>query len=1583
MPFTKENFVDGLRDLKASGTDGFEGLIARLIERLTERHFHLATSGYQEGRDISSSALNSNSIAVECKRYGASNLNVRDLQGGLTQALENILDLDIWVLVASRDVQSQADEALRQQANREGILYFAISTDDGTPSSLEILCANSIDVVSDYLGESSQLYEFNSYLQDIYNQEIFQEKVYQLRNQFLSPLVGYENWRIEQTRHFLDSLSSESKSRIEFGQPLNVNSQNVNLVNRNEAWVQLNHWIEDWGQTHKQMALLGEEGDGKTWCIASWLSYKARENSYFPPVVFLSSEKINSNEPIDLVSSYIERKNQSFNQNFNQRGWKNRINRWLNRKHNDFPLLILVLDGINERRKHQWWRRLIEKLNDKSWIKNIAILINCRKAYWQRYFSGLHYLQVSEYVLPPYSDEELAQALSFHELALHDVGEDLLHLVRKPRYFDLMIKYRERIEESGDVTIARLIYEDWQDRYQRKNLEMENQSFQEVIGNLAEKYRDENRYIRSQDVISDTLISFSDKGIVLEELSTGGILQRGISGRYFVNEHYLVYGLGLLLVDELWLYSELTEDQYSNVVAGWLEPHSEMDIKASICGFAVLHSLSLMEYPSSAKVALLNTWVNIKNPKESVAKDFISYLPVDPNSYISLSEIVWTDSIENQWAQDLLMQAFLRWKDNRKVRAELQTAFERWLGFINIYGLSSQRRVPPILGETIEDTQFQFAESIEVARNLRQEINERIGMDLEVGEQFELGVYKFTTVEDEGLLRLARVALAIISHLPRSTFMSAIVAGLLAEEFMGVKSKGNLTSWIIHTAEEPLWLLVEHEINKLLALDNPAAYRAAYRLLELEGSNLACEKQQTLPENSSSVDPFYAQIREDPCRWRFRWSKSDCEQCLLREDLHPGHLAEQLKWHAADPALDVPENLWERLAGLVMTINVDEVLIAMGPTAEDIKLENYEIALCAYAPNFIAWLVKQIFKQIGSREGMALRQLSIQLKEYSLIFQSEEYIQIFYAWQNLLELSDFWEDAEELAESFLFKEVLKILDANNQLKELLKRSDVCTDLIACEGLFLPIHDWEFISDLLSSSLTLRGIQRVTWFLSSNPAAIPIEFIRDQLIPLVQHEDGLVRSSILRILHSLGDPELARHVIEHEWIQSGNNSYVENLWGSLLVGRYAAAQSLELIKGRVSHICYGYSIQYQAIFNDVLDELTDELDHLIETIRTYSPDINFDSPFISIKSSADREKDLLMTHLKYPSNKPQAPILKFTDKYSTWGGLVGEEPQGPLPFFENSQQRDQRSDANRQILEVIEQHSESGNVWFSERIYPEALEKIILRDPGRLERWITPILSGQDSSHYLNLASSFYSSVCEALFNLGYEEEALELYKKLKSPDAFVQVRDQYTDIELIDYAFFRSQPSETIKSEWRSQLQTVKTDADFLQIVTLAWYGSGQDWLWSEVNVYLESSAMIDKIRAGMMLAFMPNDRSLEILGSYIEPQLESWIKRFLIRARELWERHTSSRHWFQEFLQADEDLQAWTSFRLFLSCVDSRFWHWLPSLESYLHDKPRKYEFFQSNIDTIKNRIRKNEKPLREHYFGHKVLQGEVWPWL
>ena len=1574
MPFSKEQFSAFLKSLNASGPEGFEGLIAKALEKLTGQTFHLAKSGSQRGRDISSNSLRGNVIAVECKRYASTTeLNLRDLKGGLQEAEESIPDLDVWVLVTSRDVVSQVDESLRSQANEAGILYFSISDNEGI-SILDLLCANAIDVVLRYSARPEERSEIKRYLEDIAGADAFSIEIGKLRDQFVSPLIGYESWKLDQNQKLINCLKSASVSRSEFGQSIHV-SDNARLVRREEAYQRLDEWMEQWHEndTPSPMFVVGEEGDGKTWCTVSWLSEKIVSEPSFPPVLFLSSEMVNSNEPLDLIAHVVEKKQGVFGAD----GWGKRIKRWVNNHHDTRPSILLVLDGINERRKSLWWRVLLEKLSGVGEHEGIATLVTCRQEYWRRYFEPLSSLQLQSCAVSAYNDEELSEALAFHNLQISDISSELLTLVRKPRYFDLMVKYREKIEESGDITAARLIYEDWRDRYERNQAcPIDDEDFRRIICELAEKYRAENQYLRPSDI--ETLSIIDNGSDVLAELSSGGILRSpNSSGKYRVDLKFLVYGFGLLLVDELESFSESTGEEISNAIASWLEPHPEMDIKASICGFASLHALSLKNYPRKVKVVLLNAWLGSRNPDRDIEKDVIAYLPLDLEVYFDLSEMIWSDLDDNPWGQQLLMRAFLRWDESSVVQDFLQSRFERWLGFIPIYGHPNQRRDASNLGQNNRQNL------------LHEEINDRLGSPLEVNGQVGIGGYIFTGIEDDGLLRLGRVALAIISHLPRERFVRAIAIGLFAETLIDYPFKDTIVSWVLCSSSDSLWSQIQNEADCLANCGNASAIDAAYRLLGYEGSRLAIEKQHALDANAARPDPYFEQMRSNPCRYRMRWSREVCESCLLLPDLNIDNLAEQLKWFSIDPEFEIPNRFLSGLSSVTESINVNEVMIAMMSTSADHSFQTYEPVLCAYVPESAVSLTREVFRQAETREELPLRQLSVHISEHSLLLRDEEGDSIANAWRRMVDDTETWTELEITTECFLFKAVLvNTNDAYEQLQLSIERPEPCLDLIAYEDIFLPLPDWERLRFILESSADTKQTQRVLFFIASNAKAVPKDILETAILPLFEENDSITRACVLKLLY-LSDyvGEISSDIIG-EWCWSIDHSYQENYWGSVLLSVHGTHLQFSSVSSRVHPRYLDYALISRELNDDEILSYSQDISRWLEKIKVEYSDIPFNGHLLTIIGDFSSSQDFPMPRMLHSYDAGNEQSVIFADKYSSWGGESADENASLANLMDENHFENRRKANSQQMLDVIDEQSQSGNMWFDKRFDPALLQIILERDPSLSEQWLE-YLNGEHKVKYLRLGGSFYASLCEAMFALGLHDKAVDIYKQVQSSVPSVRVQNAQSSINLLEYALFKAEANLSIQALWKDCLFNAKTNTYIIKIASLAWYGSGQDWLWQTIEDELDLSATLGKMRAGMLLSCIPSVDAFDRINLLCEESHEdSWLRNYFEKNKEFWQRNSWARHWFEDFWNATNDEQAWASFRLFLSCVDSRFWFWKDEIEletasADINTRKRRQIFYEGNVSAVKNRIKKNEKNLRKTYLRHKILKDEAWPWM
>lgn len=1556
----ESELIKTLRQLDPTGKEGFEGLVADLLEALTGHRFRLARSGSQAGRDLS--ARYANVVAVECKRYGSDTaLNERELQGELVQAVMSMSDLDLWVLVTSREVPSQLHLALHSQAECRNVKFLSISLGDGEPSSLEALCAQSLETVVSYVAPEAtpqQRERLVQSLEEIADHPNFTRVVDSLRDKFTSPLIGYDSWRSKQNQWFDSYLASERESRAHFGQPLNIRGTGAMLVCRQSAWAELDEWFSSWKDTHETFVVLGEEGDGKTWAVASWLSRNVQEEDSFPAVVFMSSAGVDSNEPLTLLSQVTSRRLRKLR----TEDWAQRLARWTEESESSAPRVLLVLDGINERNRPTWWRELIERLAGSPWRVSVAVLITCRTEYWEKYFGALRHIETATYTLPPYDDGELDVALGYHDLSRSDISDELLPLIRKPRYFDLMVLHRERMAESGDVTSARLIYEDWRDRLQRKRFELDEDAFEALLTKLATRYLDGQQNLEERDIDALLPSYFKDKRAIIEELRTGGVLITE-DGHLRVDESRLVYGFGLLLVDQMREAAATTDDpDWAEVIAEWLEPQAEMDIKAQICEFAAIHSLNLPGLPGEAKVALLNSWVSSHNPGEEAAENLVAYFPIDPSCYTDLAEVVWSDVSENPWAQELLVQSFLRWRGHPEITSQLRSAFERWLGFVHLYGSPYQR------GETEED-----------AQKLRERICDRAGRDLEPGP-FEFADRSLIAIDDDGLLRLGRAALAVISHIPREPFVQSIATGCVAEAIMGSPEKYDLFRWIMSTAPHSAWAEVNQEVKQLLEIDHIVIKRAAYRLLSFEGSENARELRNAFPDDLFPRSPLHRRYEEDPCTFGFPWRAEICEGCAQRDDLSPRRIARGLKRECRNPNLSIPDDLGTRLEPLVEDIDPDSVWSLIGPTRDDITLEEYEPCLCAYAPRTIANLVRRIVRQADQRDGMHLRQLAWHIKEHSLVLEEAEVDSIYRAWNRLSQAAPDWIKTQRDAEEFLFGPVLRELTARQQFTHLLERPDDTRDWTKWQSHFLPLNDWQVVREELGSRQSTKRRRRVFWFLSANPQTIPEDLILGELLPFLNHDDSIIRSSLFKIMHMIESKECIAALLGSQWSWDSSFCDRENRWGSLLLCEHGGSLSYSELRDRIHPVYLGYAVKCRGSRDEEVNRYAEDLDHIWSRIGIEVPDLPVDFPPVDIEAGEDVKSP---TYRKL-SSVTLSKSVTFRSRRYTWGGTSEEDPKKLFREWEMTDE--QRAKMAKTAQQAVEEQVEAGNVWFAQRFRPHTLERVLERRRDLASKWVDFALAdSSDSISRIRRARSFYDSLCAMLLKQE-PSTGIRLYERLVEVDGGVTVRDSQSKIPLLDYALFEAPSMDIVYPAWKSRLETCTTDKDLMRVTIVAQLGNGQDWLQSYINQRIASSAPLERSRAFTLMGFVETQGTFDRLVQLADTEPDTWVGNLLEKSLDRWQTNAWAKHWFERFLTTGDDTNAWAAFRLFLHCVDGRFWLWQREARASAEDRrqlARRIAFLKDNSHTIENRIRKNEKPLSKHLFGQKAMADQVWPWM
>ncbi len=1559
----KMALTDYIRRLGATGAKGFEGLIASLLGTLTGRHFYLASSGRQSGRDMASERHGGSVIAVECKRYGDSTeLNERELLGELTQARVSIPDLDLWILVTSRDVSDQIYDSLYQAALPFGIEIRTISNGDASPSSFETLLAISRETVIGFLEPvlaQNEKEDLAAKIDAIRSHADFAKSVSLLEEQFSTQSLGYDQWRTQQNKWLLNRFRS-ADTQGAFGQPINFGASGIKLVERKAARKTLDEWWNNWPKHRQHFALLGEEGDGKTWAVASWIGARILAADQTPPVVFVTSQRASSNDPSELLAKTIANQLVSEGEEF----WENRISRWFRRLADEHPVLLLVLDGINERYQQGWWRKLLDQLQDEPWRDRISILITCRANYWKDHFENLRTLPVQTWTLPSFDDSELQTALKGQRLSLKDIREDLLPLIRKPRLFDLVVKLHESMAKSGDITPARLIYEDWRDKWERKStIPLDPTEFQQLIQELAARSREGLNNIRLSDV-SQLLSPLGNVSATLNELCSSGIFkQRG--NQFEVDEPRLVLGFGLLLADEIKKASGNTEKVLADVVEKWLEPHKQMDIKTRICGYAAYHALVKQDFPNAARVVLLKAWLRTHTPGQRAEEDFQAYLPLSPEAYIALAEVVWSDTNEHPWVQELIMQAFLRWRDAGSVIPAFRSAFQRWFGFVHPDGYPLQRGPD--------------RKNIE---NIRTEIASRVGRSLTPGPIKFCG-HSLTVVDDDGLLRLGRVALAVISHLPRKAYIHAITTACVADVIMGYPNKGELIGWVLQSSPENLWNEIESEVDALLAHDHVIAKQAAHRLLSYEGGPEANQRKQTLPKDLFPPIVLWENYKKDPCASGFAWRREHCEECVRRKDLSLRFVAHQINKFSIDPKLRVPPEFVDGLRSLVDTIQVDLVWSSFSVTMADHEVDEIEQAMCAFAPQKFADVVRRIFRTCGDREDGALRRISFQLVEHYPIFLAKERGIIQNSWEKLRSKLQGASEPAETAECFFFANVLRAMNSSDQLKHLLERPHNAADLLAFESTFKTSPAWEEVRSGLADVSDAVSIRRVLWFITGHPETIPEDII-EQIKGLIGHDDGGVRTAVLEGLYAAKRTSGMEVVVASAWSWDAGQQDYENHWGSLILCEAGGGIPYRELRSRIHPVYLGYAICQRGRHKNEVRQFAEDLHQIWSRIAGTAPDLPPDFPQSEVLSSPIA--DVRSVQWIGLSHSQFSRSVNFVSREAFWGGKSQLSRENIEALFNPTASVERERSLIDIAREATREQTEAGNFWFAHQFSTDALDDVIVERPDLVEQWLKPILQEErNATRLLALGRSFYEALVEVLLDRMPEKGVL-LYRKLNANTNAMHFLTAGTRIPLIDYALFRSSPVDVVLDAWNGRLKRCKTDRELLEIGILAQEGKAVPWLWSQINRGLKSSVPIDQGRAIMLLAFIDTDEARELLQRRLSPDPQAWVDHVVAEAWSLWQRNGWAKHWFCRFLTIADDTESWAAFRLFLKCVDSRFWIWQKKLKK--DNEPdstngKRWSFVADNLQNVANNVEKNEESIRERFLGQKILSGQVWPWI
>jgi hypothetical protein len=1593
-----DNFLHHHR-LGNSGVSGFEGLVAVLFQQATGQEFRLSSSGRQSGGDAATESGYANRIKIEAKHYlQKTALDLRELIAEIEEATEADPALDIWVLATSRSVSDQTSNSLDKQAESHGVEVVLLDLGINGLPRLAVLMAAFPSVVLEWADRHQLQYnanELQSALLAISSALDFESAKTRLLGK-LAGSIGYDSARRRIHNRLLATLGDDKDARSAFRQSLGIRTSDAQVIRRSELTRQLDQWwdIVDFPQP---VVALGEEGTGKTWAIFDWAIGRI-ERGDMPIVLPFAAvaEELSNSEPIERLLPRLLARWTSI---LDETRWRRRLHRWLNAEATDRPVMLLIVDGLNERAAAEW-PSFFTTLLSAPWRDKIAILATDRPHHWRARCARAGLATFREITVGHYSDAELDHALSASHISHHQIPHDLLELISTPRYCRLVADHYQEMIDAADFTRERLIYLEVKNRQSSKlQYPLTDHQLFEIIRDVAQRAR-ANPEVKPGDLMSLIVVPGGDAANIYEEIVSGGLLVpvpgNGMTERYKVAPLRLVFGFGMLLAEELAVRTSSSSSEIEEFLTSWFEPQGDMDLKVDICGSAMFHALFRDDFPEVPLRELIRYWLGLRNWADNAQSAFGSYVVRRPEIFVGVAEDFWSSRHDSGAAQEFLGTAFTVHRDNPTVQPVLARAVERWMGLIHPLGRLF-REFDPVRNEQIRKSlesrsgQKVMLSADEVGKEdrTRKEIETRAGCPMVPGE-IEVAGHKLTVISDGHLLRMGRFGLMIISAGDPLPFVSSLVHWAVASAVMDDSDFSDLVSWVVRLSDGNVDTALLAAARSLLERNESTASAAARILLFTIGTS----ESQCLIDEHGLMPQWHKELLEqhasDPCKSLFAWTKSEGLACLGREDIPLHVILDRATLPIVDPSVALPDSLLRRAKEALQTVNPAKIRSASFNTIENHNLETVTQILCARAPSEIANFIRAVVRTMPDRDLTGQYYLGVQIPEISLLLRPEEVIAVSRAIADLSSDASEWSAEEhsgprhtrKIAEARAFSGIAPHLSSSEFFRRFMARSSNALDLISFELWFAPVSadEWPQAINLLHAPPDQTTLYRILWAVPH--LKIPLsEFDRSLLVHLAESEDSKVRAGAMRVAVIAHDERLGRRIVDLG--RSPNNKDAdpwEEQWLTFVLAQFAKHLPFDDLVQRLRPSSIGFVIGQRGNRPNEIEIYAKCLDQEWQRIVS-AADVEIERLPEIVVGNDPGDRGVPLPRLREP-----APIRSVRlDRSDSWTSGRPINPASELKelFGADNEHRVQQlnQDLRRKVDAILAAWQTHAFQWYGRTFSREVMDLLYQQFPAHIEAWIQPALNDSLASFSVRIRlGSFLEPICRVLLNRNPELGLLLwriLHTRENNPIVF----------ETCDIAF-GAEDSVGSKVARKIAFDRCWDDASIARVAFACDKWNRRDWR-DEAIEELISAKRLWKRAKGLTLASFSDltaPRFEELISAAAVEN--TWVEQSLGPLRENIHKNRLARRWYSVFLTSEDSDTAWGAFQLVLALADERFLNWHAEIEGECagsETAERRLRFLSLGWEDQGN-LRKEidrERQRKDLLFGLKIQRGEIIPFM
>lgn len=676
--------VDLLVELKATDWDGVEGLVALHVAAALGLRARLESSGSQRGRDGAFYDLQTGNpahIDLEVKRYRPGNHpSPRMLLGELTQTRRARPATKLWILACTYAVSAATVDELQDEAFRSGFDVVVLDSGEGSIGPLDLLLAFRENVTLDWVERNypSARSIWSKALAEVRAHPSYAVQVAtidELLRGRHSPGVAHQA-----ARQWLIALVENRKSRQAGLNQALGRSDRAPSVDRPRLKLQWEDWLQRETHDASMLALLGLEGDGKTWTAVDIL---LEGKDYLPLVA--TSNLFDDGGAESLIAKLLARQCGG-----DEDRWRNIL-----LKHNaswprDKPLLLLI-DGLNEAPSKRMDSVLADLLSAALAIR-IKVVVTCRTPFWERSVEPLlerHRAQIQRLEVGPFEREtEWPSARRLLGAGAERLPWSVLEALRNPRLWSFAYDLRDRLGGLSEITLEHLLVEHWRMRIaQRDDISVNPSAFSRLIAQCAESLLDDTAGTAAWELgelktALARLVGSTDRlDAAIGEIRDGQYFHSTLNDQIQLRRDRVPAALGILLADRLLRAAECEDPRLGvgRAAAAFLYDLPASDRVELIVRTAVFALLARRQTQTLVPI-LLRHWVTLQNTTGDHFRAVSIAVAAAPAEAIrAIEDEASHDEFVAEAIGDLI-SALLSRRTRLNVRVVLKEACERWFG---------------------------------------------------------------------------------------------------------------------------------------------------------------------------------------------------------------------------------------------------------------------------------------------------------------------------------------------------------------------------------------------------------------------------------------------------------------------------------------------------------------------------------------------------------------------------------------------------------------------------------------------------------------------------------------------------------------------------------------------------------------------------------------------------------------------------------------------------------------------------------------------------------------------------------------